>query len=46
MNKFCLTTFSFNYFEVCLAHFFILDFPSRGLSVTFDVEIDLKMKHP
>ena len=44
MNQFCLTTFSFNYFK-SLAGSFFLAFPSK-LSVTFDVQTDLKMKHP
>ena len=38
--------FSFNYFEVRLAFFFFFfGFPIRRLSVTFDIQIDLKLKH-
>ena len=44
MNKFCLTTFSFIYFKSSAGSFF-LAFPVR-LSLTFDIQIDLKMKHP
>ena len=43
MNSFCLTTFSLNYFEVRVSFFLV--FSSRGLSVTFDIQIDLKIKH-
>ena len=43
MNQFCLTTFSFNYFKSSAGSFFLV-FPSR-LSVTFDIQFDLKMKH-
>ena len=40
MNSFRLTTFSFNYFEVRVAlSFWFL------LSVSFDIQTDLKMKH-
>ena len=38
-----LTTFLFDYFEVPDSFFFI--FPSRWLSVTFDIQNELKMKH-
>ena len=42
MNQFCFTTFSFNYFKSSADSFFLV-FPSR-LFVTFDIQIDLKMK--
>ena len=45
MNYFCLTTFLFNNSEVRLAlsvWFFLVE----GYQVTFDIQIDLKIKHP
>ena len=44
MNQFCLITFSFNYFEVCLALSFWF-FLVEVVSVNFDIQTDLKMKH-
>ena len=44
MNQFCLTTFSSNYFKGLAVSFFLV-FPSR-LSVTFDIQSDLKTEHP
>ena len=44
MTWFCLITFSFNYLEVRLAlsfRFFLVEV----VSVTFDIQTDLKMKH-
>ena len=44
MNSFCLTTFSFNYFEVRLALSFWF-FLVEGYLLPSDVQTDLKMKH-
>ena len=43
-QKFMNYLFSFNYFEARLTLSF--GFPSRRLSVTFDIQIDLKKEHP
>ena len=45
MNYFYLAAFLFAYFEFCFVLPFLV-FPSKKLSVNFEIQTDLKMKHP